>query len=110
MQDFFDLRAFAVLGGDALLVLARDHLTQQTEGEELEPDDREQDAEREQGPLSDRMAGRLQYRQVDEDSGPEGTEQETEAAEQVQRAVPVAPDEHDRKQVEEAAHVALEPV
>ena len=35
---------------------------------------------------------------------------EAEAAEQVQRPVPVAAHEGDREQVEEAAHVALHPV
>ena len=39
----------------ALLVVARDHLADQPEREELHADDDEQHAEREQGALSDRV-------------------------------------------------------
>ena len=93
-----------------LLVVARDHLADQAEREELHPDDDEQHAEREQRALPDRVAGDLDDRQVGEDDEADDAEQEPEPAEQVQRPVPVAAHERDGEQVEEAAQVALEPV
>ena len=91
--------------------VARDHLADQPEREQLDADDDEQDAEDQQRPAADRVALRLQRR-----SGRAGTpcrrptSSEPEPAEQVQRPVPVAADERDGEQVEEAAQVALEPV
>jgi molybdopterin molybdotransferase len=60
--------------------------------------------------VADRLACRLQNRQVDEDAEADGREEESESAEEVQRAVPVAADEGDRKEVEEAPEVALRAV
>ncbi len=48
--------------------------------------------------------------QVDEDREADRAEQQPEPAEEVQRPVPVAADERDGEQVEEAAQVALEAV
>ncbi len=95
----------------ALLVLARDQLGEQAERQELHADDDEQHAEREQRPVADRLAGRSSAR-----SGrrarpmPDEREHEPQAAEEVQRPVPVAAHERDRQQVEEAAQVALHAV
>ena len=94
-----------------LLVVARDELADEPERDELDADDDEQHAEREQRPVADRLAGELEHGQVDEQRAcrcaPSG---EPEPAEEVQRPVPVAPHERDREQVEEAAQVPLHPV
>src|SRR5919197_2745722 len=90
--------------------MARDHLADQAEREELHPDHEQEDAEHEQGAVADRVAERLEHGEVDEDRNPERAEDEAEPAEQMQRAVAVAPDERHRQQVEEAAQVALDAV
>src|SRR4051812_36521929 len=109
-EDLVDveLRLLAADGG--LLVLAREHLADQAEREELEPDHDEEYTERQQRPLADRMAERLDDGQIDKDREPDHAEDETESAEQVQRPVPVAPDERDGEEVQEPADVALDPV
>ena len=61
--------------------MARDHLADQAEREELEADDDEQDAQGQQRPLADRLAGRLEHRQIDEDSRSQQAQDEPEAAE-----------------------------
>jgi molybdopterin molybdotransferase len=97
-------------GARAFLVLARHHLAEQAEGEELEADHDEQDAQDQQWPVSDCLAGCLQDGEVEENSEPDRREQQPEAAEKMERAVPVAADECDGQKVEEAAQVALRPV
>ena len=93
---------FRLLTADrGLLVLAREHLADQAEREELEADDDQEHAERQQRALADRVAESLDDGQVDEDRGSEQAEDETESAEQVQRPVPVAADEGDRQQIQE---------
>ena len=74
------------------------------------PDDDEQHAERQQRAMADRLAGQLQHGQVDEQEHPDGSEQQADAAEEMQRPVPVAAHERDGEQIEEAADVALHPV
>src|SRR6476620_9045158 len=56
------------------------------------------------------MAERFDDAEVDEDREADQAEDEPEAAEQVQRPVPIAADERDRQQIEEPAKVALDPV
>src|SRR5262245_65378579 len=90
--------------------MARHHLAQEPEGEELEADDDEQDAEREQRALADRMPGRLEHGQVDEDHGPDRAQEESQAAEEMERPVAVTAHEGHGQEVEEAAQVTLEPV
>jgi molybdopterin molybdotransferase len=99
----------ALLLADArpLLVLARHHLAEQSEREELEADDDEQYAEEEQRAMPDRLTRGLQNGQVGEDDEADGAEQEAESSEQVQRPVPVPPDERHGEEVEEAAQVTL---
>ena len=90
--------------------MARDHLADQAEREELHSDDHEQHAEREQRTAADRVPERLVHRQVDQDPDSDGHEPESEPAEEMQRPVPVTPDERDGQQIEEAAQVALDAV
>ena len=90
--------------------MARDQLGDQAEREELDPDDDEQHAEDQQRPAADRVADDLHDGQVDQDPGAAEREREAEASEQVERPVAVAADERHGEQVEEPAHVALEPV
>ena len=94
----------------ALLVVARDHLADQPEREELHADHDEQDAEHQQRALPDRVPERLEHGQVDEDRRPDEAEEQAEAAEQMQRPVAVAADEGHGEQIEEAAQVALHAV
>src|SRR5205814_2289590 len=109
-EDLVDEELRSLALRRALLVVARDHLADQAEREELHPDDDEQDPEREQRPLADRVARRLHDREVDEDRDSREPEQEAETAEEVERALPVPADERDGQEVEEAAQVALDAV
>src|SRR5205085_10913069 len=102
-QDLVHEPVGALALGHPLLVVARDHLADQAEREELEADDDEEHAQREQRPPADRVAAELQDRQVDEDPEPDRAEREPEPAEEVERPVPVAADERDGQEVEEAA-------
>src|SRR5207244_6191201 len=95
---------------DPRFVLAREHLADQAEREELEADHDQVHPEREQRPLADRVAERLDDCQVDEDRESDQAQDETESAEQVQRPVLVAANERDRQQIQEPADVALEAV
>ena len=90
--------------------MARDHLADQAEREELHADDDQEDAERQQRPPTDRVAQDLVDGQVDEDRRADRRQDETEAAEQVKRPVAVAADERHRQEIEEAAEVALDSV
>ena len=49
-----------------LLVVARDELADEAERDELDADDDEQHAERQQRAVADRLPGQLQHGQVDE--------------------------------------------
>src|SRR4029453_13102882 len=89
-QDLVDVRIGARTLAPPLLVLARQELADQPQREELHPDDHEQDAERQQGPVADRLAGDLERGQVDEDRRADKSEHEPEAAKEVERAVLVA--------------------
>src|SRR5918999_2477561 len=60
--------------------------------------------------MADRLARRLQHGEVDEDTQADDAEQKAETAEQVERSVPVAPDERHRQQVEKPPEVALRAV
>src|SRR2546423_13501414 len=84
-EDFVDEQLGALALLRALLVMARDHLADETEGEELHADDEEKDAEHQQRSLSDRMAERFEDGQVDEDRGPDRAEHEAERTGEVQR-------------------------
>jgi hypothetical protein len=90
-QDLVDVEFRLLTADRGLLVLAREHLADQAEREELEADDDQEHAERQQRALADRVAESLDDGQVDEDRDSEQAEDETESAEQVQRPVPVAP-------------------
>ena len=85
-------------------------LADEAEREELHADDDEEDAERQQRPVADRLAGQLEHRQVDEHDRADRAEQQPESAEEMQRPVPVAAHERDRQQIEEAADVPLHAV
>src|SRR5262249_59858739 len=108
LQDLLDPELAAPALVRPLLVMADDHLAQQAEGEELDPDDDEQHAEDEQRALADRSARDLDAREVDEDPCSAQPEQEAKPAEEVERTVAVPAQERDGKQVEESAHVALD--
>ena len=109
-EDFLDVHVAPLARDRALLVVARDHLADQAEREELHADDDEQHAEREQRPLADRVAERTCGSSGRRAPRPDEAEQQAEPAEEVQRPVPVAAHERDGEQVEEPAQVALEPV
>ena len=57
-EDFLDVHVALLARERALLVVARDHLADQPEREELHPDDDEQHAERQQRALPDRVPER----------------------------------------------------
>ena len=100
----------APLAAAAFLVVARDELADEAERDELHADDDEQNTERQERSVPDRLARQLEDSQVAEQERPDRSQREAEAAEEVQGPVPVAAHEGDRKQVEEAAHIALHPV
>ena len=58
--------------------------------------------------MPDRLTRRLEHGQVGD--RPDRAEHEAEAAEEMQRPVPVATHERHRQEVEEATHVSLHPV
>src|SRR5437764_655803 len=109
-QDLVDveLRLRASAGG--LFVLAREHLADQTEREELKTDHDQEHAEREQRALADRVSQGLDDCQVDEDRKPGQAENEPEPAEKMQGPVPVTADERHREQSQESTDVALDAV
>src|SRR5437879_12412655 len=86
-----ELGAFALLC--ALLVMARDHLADQPQREELHPDDDEEDAEGQERASADRVSERLVHGQIDQDSDSDHHQREAEATEQMQGAVAAAADE-----------------
>src|SRR5205807_9332474 len=88
-EDLLDVPRGVLVLADAFFVLARDHLADEPEREELHADDDEQDAEDEERPLADRVALDLDDRQVAERGGADGEQHEPEPAEEVERAVPV---------------------
>src|SRR5205085_7052674 len=69
-QDLVDEQLGPLALRRPLLVVARDHLADQAEREELHADDDEENAEREERPPADRVAADLEDRQVDEDPDP----------------------------------------
>src|SRR6476659_2540301 len=109
-EDFVDEQIAAVALLRSLLVVARDHLADQPEREELHSDHDEQHAEQEKWALPDRVSKRLDHGEVDENRGADQTEQEPKPTEEVQWPVPVAADERDRQQVEEAPQVTLDSI
>src|SRR4029453_603130 len=108
LEHLLDVEVVRTAG--ALLVVARDQLAQKPEGEELQPEDDEQDAEGEQRALPDRLAGELEHREVDQQDGSDCAECQSEAPEEVERTVPVPAHEPDRHEVEKAADVPLDAV
>ena len=66
-QDLVDVDFRLLPAAGALFVLAREHLADQTEREELEANHDQEHAEREQWPLADRVSERFDDRQIDED-------------------------------------------
>src|SRR5215211_5481168 len=109
-QQLVDLCVSSGSAPLALLMMARDQLANESEGEELEPDDDEEHAEREQRAMPDRLAAELEHGQVDQDAEADRAKHEPERPEEMQRPVAVATHERDREQVEERAKVALGPV
>src|SRR3954469_12247531 len=103
LEDLFDVQLRPLARSRALLVLARDQLADQAEREELQPDHDEEHAEDEQRPLPDRVALDLQHRQVAQHYEAKEAEGQAKAAEEMERPVPVAPDERHGEQVEEPA-------
>jgi len=77
-QDLVDVEFRLLTANGGLLVLAREHLADQAEREELEADDDQEHAERQQRALADRVAESLDDGQVDEDCDSEQTEDEAE--------------------------------
>src|SRR5215217_1797889 len=94
----------------ALGVLARDHLGHETQEQELHADRDEERPERQEWSMPDRAAGELDARQVDADRGADPADEQPRAAEQVERAMPIAGEEEHGQQVEQAADAPLEPV
>ena len=68
-QHFVHEAGGPVCATGSLLVLARDQLGEEPEREQLDADDDEEDAEQEQRPLADRVAGQLDDGQVARGSG-----------------------------------------
>src|SRR3954469_10685073 len=93
LEDLFDVQLRPLARSRALLVLARDQLADQAEREELQPDHHEEHAEDQERPLSDRVALDLEHGQVAQDDETEEAERQAEAAEEMERPVPVAADE-----------------
>ena len=92
-EDLVDVQLGLLAAAGGFLVLARQHLADQAEREELETDYHQQHAEREQRPLADRVAERFDDGEVNEDRESDQAEDQPEAAEEVQRPVSVAADE-----------------
>ena len=68
------------------LVVTGDGLAASPSETKLDADDDEQDAEGQQRPVADRGSGELEDGQVDEDRRPQRSEQQADAAEEVQGA------------------------
>ena len=109
-EDLVDVELRPLTCPGALLVLARDQLADQAEGEELQAHDDEEHPEDQQRALSDCVAVDLERCQVSEHRDAENSEQQAEPAEQMKRPVAVPTDEGDSQQVEEASEVALDAV
>src|SRR5436190_10955181 len=109
-EDLVDVELRPLTCPGALLVLARDQLADQAEGEELQAHDDEEHPEDQQRALSDCVAVDLDRCQVSEHRDAENSEQQAEPAEQMKRPVAVPTDEGDGQQVEEASEVALDAV
>src|SRR5437879_11607709 len=90
-------------------MLAREHLSDEPEREELDADDHEQDAEQQKGSLADPRTAYLHGREVQQDPEAGGAERQPDPAEKVQGSIAVATHEGHREQIEEAADVALGP-
>src|SRR5207244_2424624 len=61
-------------------------------------------------PATDRLAVDLEHGQIDQHREAEGAEEKPEPTKEMERPVPVAPDERHRQEVEEATQVALDAV
>ena len=85
-------------------------LGEQPERDELDADDDEQHAERQQRSVADALSPEPEHGEVREDDEADRSHEQPDAAEEVQRPVPVAAHEGHAQQVEEAAEVALRPV
>src|SRR5204863_7723702 len=109
-EHFVDEQLGAVALTGAFLVMARDHLADQPEREELHADHHEQHPQQQQGTVADRVPEDLEHSQVDEDRRPERTEDQAEPPEEMQGPVAVAADERDGQEIEEAAEVALDAI
>jgi len=73
----------SALVGYPLLVLGRDELGEQPEGDELDPDDDEQHAECEQGTLPDSLPHQLDNGEVKKNHGADRPHDDPEASEEV---------------------------
>src|SRR4051812_47546125 len=91
-------------------MVARQHLPDQPEREELNADDDQQDAEHQERPPTDRRAAQLENRQVKQDRRAGAPEQHPDAAEEVERAVAVAAKVGNGQEIEETAGIALDAV
>src|SRR5262249_6505160 len=91
-----------------LLVLAGQHLANQSEGQQLNSDDHQQHTEQQKRPLADPGAADLVDGEVDENHTAGERRDQAHSSEQVERAVAVPAHEDDRKEVERGAQVALD--
>src|SRR2546427_7449224 len=90
--------------------MARDHLADQPEREELETDHDEQHAQHQQWALADRVAECFEHGEVDEHGPADEPEDESQSTEEMERAVAVPADEGHCEQIEEAAEVTLDAI
>jgi len=109
-EDFVHEQLGPVALLHSFLVVARDHLADQSQREELHPDHDEQHPEHQQRSLSNSVSERFDHGEIDKDRGSDQAEQEPESAEQMQRSVAVATDERDGQQVEESTQVTLDAI
>src|SRR3954462_4331134 len=90
-------------------MLACEHLADQPEREELNPDDDEKDAEHQERPAADSGALCLDDRQIEKDRAPGECGHEADAPEEMERPVPVAAHEDDGQEIERGTKVPLDP-
>src|SRR5438552_3660514 len=91
-------------------MVARQHLPDQPEREELNAADDQQDAEHREGPRTDRRAAQLEDRQVEQDRRAGAPEQHPDAAEEMERALAVAAKVGNGQEIEETAGIPLDAV
>ena len=102
------MRSMRSRSSDPLLVLRRNELREQSERDELDARRRSRSTPRmSSGRVPMPCAPEPEHREVEQDDEADGAHEQADPAEEVERAVSVAPHERHAEQVEEAAQVAL---